>query len=92
MNPQLPCLPLDNGYPLMAKNAYCNNGWGWLKEGECGCVPNSAGWRADKRGCSVRCGGQGPNECPNCPQPTNWALYGGIGAAALLAFVLLGKK
>lgn len=91
MNPQLPCLPIDNGYPLMTTNKFCSNGWGWLKEGECGCQPGSAGHIPDKKGCSIRCTGQGPNACPNCPQDKTM-MYIGIGAAALAAFFLLGRK
>lgn len=90
--PPAHCLPVDNGYPVMVSNPYCKNGWGWLKEGECGCVAGSPGWNAAQRGCSVKCGSVGENVCPNCPKPINWALYGGIGLAAVAAYFLLGKK
>lgn len=97
--PKPHCLPLDGGYPFVANNPFCKNGWGWLNEGECGCFggstmvePAAPGWIPEKRGCSVKCGGVGPNNCPNCPQPINWMLYGGIGLAAVAAYFLLGKK
>ena len=91
MNPQVPCLPVDNGFPVMTTNPFCSNGWGWLKEGECGCRPGSPGYQPGKGGCSVKCSGVGPNVCPNCPGD-NTMLYVGIGAAALAAFFLLGRK
>lgn len=93
------CLPLDGGYPVLPTNPYCQNGWGWLKEGECGCFggktlvePAAPGWIPEKRGCSVKCGGVGPNVCPNCPQPFNWKLWGGVGLGALAAYYLFGRK
>lgn len=91
MNPQVPCLPLDSGYPVMTTNPFCSNGWGFLKNGECGCAPGAPGWKDSAGGCSVKCSGVGPNYCPNCPKD-NTMLYVGIGAAALAAFFLLGKK
>lgn len=96
-----PCLPIDNGYSFLPANPYCNNGWGWLKEGECGCYggatlaePSAPGWQPDKRGCSIKCGGVGPNVCPNCPQPstTNWGLLLGVGGGVLAALILFGGK
>jgi hypothetical protein len=93
------CLPVDNGYAVMKSNPYCQNGWGWLKEGECGCYggatlaePAAPGWNPEKRGCSVKCMAKGPNDCPNCPKPINWKLYGGIGLAAVAAYFFLGRK
>lgn len=91
-DPKPHCLPVDGGYPVIQSNPYCNNGWGWLKEGECGCVAGAPGWIPEKRGCSVKCMGLGPNVCPNCPQPINWKLYGGIGLAAVAAYFFLGRK
>jgi hypothetical protein len=95
-----PCLPVDgSGYAVMQTNPYCKNGWGWLKEGECGCYggstlvePAAPGWQPDKRGCSVKCMGVGPNDCPNCPKPLNWLMVGGIAAGLLGAFYVFQRR
>jgi hypothetical protein len=92
MEPKIPCLPVDNGYPVMSTNPYCNNGYGWLNEGECGCAPGSAGYIPSKKGCSVKCVAVGPNDCPKCKKPINWALYGGLGLAAIVFFSMGSKK
>jgi hypothetical protein len=85
MPPKKHCLPLDeNGFPVLATNPFCKDGYGWLNEGECGCVPGSPRYDAVRRGCSIRCGGIGPNNCPDCEPPINWLMWGGIGVAALI--------
>lgn len=90
--PPAHCLPVDNGYPVIQSNPYCNNNWGWLNEGECGCIPDSPGWDAAKKGCSVKCLGKGENDCPKCKKPFDWALWGSVGLGALAAFYLIGRK
>lgn len=87
------CLPLDNNYPVVATAPGCNkDGWGWLKRGECGCEPNSPGWKQDLNGCSVRCVGDGPVDCPNCKKPINWAMIGGVGLAAVVLLSMMGPR
>lgn len=87
-DPAKPCLPVDNNYFLMESNPFTDaNGWGWLKEGECGCYANGPGWNATNKGCSVRALRKGPNSCPNCApaeEPINWMLWGGLGLAAII--------
>jgi hypothetical protein len=91
--PAAHCLPVRDGFPLLTTNPYCKNGYGWLNEGECGCVAGSPGWIPDKKGCSIRCMGLGPNDCPNCEKPINWMMVGGIAAVGLVAaYAFLGKK
>lgn len=87
-----PCLPIDNGYPVMQTNPFCKDGWGFLKNGECGCTPGSYGWNAAANGCSVKCMGVGPNACPNCDSGSNTSMYLLGGAAALAVLFLLGGR
>ena len=87
------CLPLDeNGFPVLATNPFCKDNYGFLREGECGCVPGSPKYDAVLRGCSIRCGGIGPNECPNCEKKPNWMLYGGLALGAVAIFALMGRR
>lgn len=84
------CLPVDeNGFPVLGTNPYCKDGYGWLNEGECGCVPGSPMYDAARRGCSIRCVGIGPNSCPDCEKKTNWIMWGAVGLAT---FFILGRK
>lgn len=86
------CLPVyGDGFPAMTTNPFCKDGWGFLKRGECGCEPGSPGWKAEANGCSVHCQRVGPNDCPGCPKDRTM-LYVGIGAAAVAAFFIFGKK
>lgn len=81
------CFPVssDNFY-MVGSNPDCVNGFGWLKNGECGCRPGSPGWKPEMGGCSVRCAGTGPTKCGMwCGLSDNakYAVYG-VGAVALL--------
>jgi hypothetical protein len=67
----------------------CTNGWGWLKDGECGCNAEAPGYKqaADGTfGCSVRCSGPGPIQCGfwcALPDVAKYAIYGVGGLAAI---------
>lgn len=82
-----PCLPIDNGYPIMQTNPFCKDGWGFLKNGECGCAPGTYGWKPEANGCSVRCSGVGPNVCPNCGSNVGMYLLGAAAALGVLYFL-----
>ena len=71
----------------------CKDGWGWLKDGECGCAPGSPGYKqgAGGMGCSVRCTASGPVQCGMwcaLPDGYKYAIYGVFGIAAVW---LLGR-
>lgn len=87
------CFPVstDNFY-MTGTNPNCKDGYGWLKEGQCGCREGSPGWKADLRGCSVRCSGVGPVDCNfwcGLSDTTKYVIYGAGALAALGAIFML---